>query len=137
MIADRTGEKGIADRYGHLRRLIGLTAEEVFLAKVRLQARLNRERYGGEEHDLRLQMQDWTLIAGTHMGHLMEAVRRGDHDAVEREVLHVAAPLLELYRRLEREREGKAEVSVIGPGPLREKDLGEPLYYVPPEQQGD
>ncbi|MBC7105852.1 MAG: hypothetical protein H5T97_07920, partial [Firmicutes bacterium] len=56
--------------------------EQVFLEKVRLQARLNRERYGGEEHDWRLQMQDWTLIAGTHMGHLMEAVRRGDYDAV-------------------------------------------------------
>lgn len=109
--------------------------EQVFLEKVRLQARLNRERYGGEEHDLHLQMQDWTLIAGTHMGHLMEAVRRGDHDAVEREILHVAAPLLELYRRLERERKGDTGAGGAGQGSLREQDLGEQLYYVPPERQ--
>lgn len=42
----------------------------------------------------------WAMIAVVHIGHLTEAVMEGDNAKVERELLHVAAPLLELYLTL-------------------------------------
>ena len=67
-----------------------------FLAKVALQAETNRLVKG--EHDLT--MEQWVLIAGEHMGHLFAAVMASDKDQVEKELLHVAAPLLELYQEM-------------------------------------
>lgn len=67
--------------------------KDSFLSKVALQAETNRLVKG--EHDL--PMEQWAMIAGEHMGHLFGAVMAGDRDKVEKELLHVVAPLLELY----------------------------------------
>jgi hypothetical protein len=37
------------------------------------------------------------MIIGEHMGHMFEAVIAGDRAKIEKELLHIAAPLLELY----------------------------------------
>lgn len=39
----------------------------------------------------------WAMIVTAHAGHLAEAVMEGDDAKVERELLHVAAPLLEIF----------------------------------------
>jgi len=67
-----------------------------FLGKVALQALMNRMVKG--DHDL--PMEKWAMIAGEHMGHLFAAVMANDKDKVEKELLHVAAPLLELYQEV-------------------------------------
>lgn len=67
-----------------------------FLRKVELQAQMNRLAKG--DHDL--PMEKWAMIAGEHMGHLFSAVMANDRDKVERELLHVTAPLLELYQEI-------------------------------------
>lgn len=67
-----------------------------FLRKVELQAQMNRLMKG--DHDL--PMEKWAMIAGEHMGHLFSAVMADDRDKVERELLHVVAPLLELYQEI-------------------------------------
>ena len=64
-----------------------------FLKKVELQAEINRLKHGEGSR----RPEAWAMIAASHMGHLMEAVLRYDSEAVEKELLHVAAPLLELY----------------------------------------
>ncbi|OPY62246.1 MAG: hypothetical protein A4E56_01439 [Pelotomaculum sp. PtaU1.Bin065] len=40
------------------------------------------------------------MIAASHMGHLMEAVLIKDKEVMEKELLHVEAPLLELYSEI-------------------------------------
>ena len=67
-----------------------------FLTKVGMQAEINRMRHG----DNRLTVQMWAMIAATHMGHLFEAVLRDDEAEVEKEILQIAAPLLEMYEEL-------------------------------------
>ncbi|MDO7785812.1 hypothetical protein [Desulforamulus aquiferis] len=67
-----------------------------FLDKVALQVEMNRMVKG--EHDL--SMEKWAMIAGEHMGHLFASVMTGDRDRAEKELLHVAAPLLELYQEM-------------------------------------
>ncbi|PHJ36838.1 hypothetical protein P378_19920 [Desulforamulus profundi] len=67
-----------------------------FLKKVELQAQMNRIMKG----DYDLPMEKWAMIAGEHMGHLFSAVMANDRDKVERELLHVTAPLLELYQEI-------------------------------------
>lgn len=67
-----------------------------FLKKVELQAQMNREVKG--DHDLPIEK--WAMIAGEHMGHLFSAVMANDRDKVEKELFHVAAPLLELYQEI-------------------------------------
>ncbi|MCL6560956.1 MAG: hypothetical protein K6U74_19645 [Firmicutes bacterium] len=64
-----------------------------FLNKIAVQARINRIAHGDSPRPV----MEWAVIAGTHMGHLLEAAMKGDGDALEKEILHVAAPLLELY----------------------------------------
>ena len=64
-----------------------------FLKKVELQAEINRLKHG----DGSRRPEEWAMIAAAHMGHLMEAVMKKDAAAIEKELLHVTAPLLELY----------------------------------------
>ncbi|WP_031516817.1 hypothetical protein [Desulfofalx alkaliphila] len=64
-----------------------------FLTKVALQAEANRMVKGEQS----LPMEKWAMIAGEHMGHLYAAVMDNKKDQVEKELLHVVAPLLELY----------------------------------------
>lgn len=71
-----------------------------FLKKTLLQAELNRLRHGDPEADAKRLPLDWGLIAGEHFGHLMAALRTGDPDTIEKEVLHVSAVLLELHDAL-------------------------------------
>lgn len=73
-----------------------------FLQKTLLQARLNRMKHGDERRDDDRPVEDWALIAGEHMGHLLGAVRKGDWAVVEKEILHVSGPLLELHEALVR-----------------------------------
>jgi len=42
------------------------------------------------------------MIAGEHMGHLLGAIRAEDWSEVEREILHISGPLLELHEALRR-----------------------------------
>ena len=65
-----------------------------FLKKVELQAEINRMQHG----DDRRSTQEWSLIIGTHLGHLFNAVRRNDQAEIEKEILHITAPLLEMYQ---------------------------------------
>jgi hypothetical protein len=81
-----------------------MTHADDFLTKTLLQAEINRTRHGDEEKAEPRKIEEWAMIAGEHMGHLMGAVLRGDAAAIEREVLHVAAPLLELHDALQRMR---------------------------------
>lgn len=67
-----------------------------FLSKVTIQAETNRLVKGEQS----LPMEQWAMIAGEHMGHLFSAVMAGDRDEVEKELLHVVAPLLELYQEM-------------------------------------
>jgi len=76
--------------------------EEAFCKKVALQAELNRLRHGHAGEDDARPAYDWALIAGEHMGHLLGAVRQKDGAAMEKELLHVAAVLLELHNALQR-----------------------------------
>lgn len=71
-----------------------------FLKKTLLQAELNRLRHGNPEADAARLPLDWGLIAGEHFGHLLAALRSQDKDAMEKEVLHVSAVLLELHDAL-------------------------------------
>lgn len=73
-----------------------------FLKKTLLQAQLNRLKHGDDADDDRRPPEDWALIAGEHMGHLLGAIRQRDWAKVEREILHVSGPLLELHEALYR-----------------------------------
>ncbi|MCL6479903.1 MAG: hypothetical protein K6T65_16145 [Peptococcaceae bacterium] len=75
---------------------------EDFLQKTLLQARLNRMKHGDDQRDDNRPPVEWAMIAGEHMGHLLGAVRKEDWAAVEREILHVSGPLLELHGALVR-----------------------------------
>ena len=68
-----------------------------FLKKVELQAEINRMRHGDDRRTLYV----WAMIAATHMGHLFEAVLQNDQAEIEKEILQIAAPLLEMYEELE------------------------------------
>jgi len=82
--------------------VIFVTGGNGFLTKTLLQAEINRTRHGDEEKDKPRTIEEWVLIAGEHMGHLMGAVLQDDRAAMEKELLHVSAPLLELHEALER-----------------------------------
>ena len=70
--------------------------KNAFLKKIELQAEINRMQHSDDRRPL----QDWTMIAATHMGHLFEAVMKNDQAEIEKEILQIAAPLLELYQEL-------------------------------------
>jgi hypothetical protein len=69
-----------------------------FLNMVEKQAEINRLMHGGKDKERNLK--DWAMIAGEHLGHLFKAVMDGDKSKTEQELLHVAAPLLELFNSL-------------------------------------
>lgn len=73
-----------------------------FLKKTLLQAELNRTRHGNPEADATRLPVEWGLIAGEHFGHLLAALGKQDTDAIEKEVLHVSAVLLELHDALKK-----------------------------------
>lgn len=68
-----------------------------FLNKVVLQVKTNRFMH---DDDKEISAQEWAIIAGEHMGHLFNAVRVGDMAQAEKELLHVAAPLMELHQAI-------------------------------------
>ncbi|TEB10585.1 hypothetical protein Pmgp_02275 [Pelotomaculum propionicicum] len=86
-----------------------MAGNDTFLKKTLLQAEINRLKHGDAQKDDLRPVLDWALIAGEHMGHLLGAVRENDLEAVEKELLHVAAPLMELHNALQREQLGKTE----------------------------
>ncbi|MCS5696963.1 hypothetical protein [Desulfofundulus thermocisternus] len=72
-----------------------------FLQSALKQVRINRLVHEGSEEVIpELDMEKWTMIVTTHTGHLAEAVINRDTAKMERELLHIAAPLLELYLAL-------------------------------------
>lgn len=71
-----------------------------FLKKTLLQAELNRIKFDNPQADACRPPLEWGLIAAEHFGHLMAALRFKDLDAVEKELLHVSAVLLELHDSL-------------------------------------
>ena len=70
--------------------------KNAFLKKVELQAEINSMQHGDDRRTLQV----WAMIAGTHMGHLFEAVMQNDTAEIEKEILQIAAPLLEMYNEL-------------------------------------
>ncbi|MGB9804543.1 hypothetical protein [Desulfofundulus sp.] len=76
-------------------------SEEVlrsFLQSALKQVKINRLMHEGDENAVpQIMPEQWAMIVAVHAGHLTEAVLEGDDVKVERELLHVAAPLLELY----------------------------------------
>lgn len=68
--------------------------KQKFLKMVELQAINNRMMHGDDKDRT---LQEWALIAGEHMGHLAGVVNRENRREAEKEILHVAAPLLELF----------------------------------------
>lgn len=80
--------------------MTALKETQSFIQKVLLQQETNRLAHGHPEADDRRQPLDWGMIVAEHTGHLMGALREGNIQAVEKEIFHVAAPLLELYNSL-------------------------------------
>lgn len=80
--------------------MVNANDNDDFLKKTLLQAEINRLKHGDEERDDCRPVLDWALIAGEHMGHLLGAIREDDLTVVEKELLHVSAPLLELHNAL-------------------------------------
>jgi len=73
-----------------------MTTKNDFLKAVAVQVDLNRMMHG----EKRRPMSDWAMIAQEHMGHLFGAILSEKTDEVEKELLHVVAPLLELYQEI-------------------------------------
>lgn len=71
-------------------------AKKEFLKKVELQLTINRMQHGEGSRS----SEEWAMIAGTHMGHLLDAVMKKDVAAIEKEMLHVTAPIIELYEEI-------------------------------------
>jgi len=82
--------------------MVNANDNDDFLKKTLLQAEINRLKHGDEDRDDCRPVLDWALIAGEHMGHLLGAIREDDLTVVEKELLHVSAPLLELHNALRR-----------------------------------
>ncbi|NPV73344.1 MAG: hypothetical protein HPY89_06045 [Pelotomaculum sp.] len=71
-------------------------ARKDFLKKVELQVQINRMQHG----DGSRRPEEWAMIAGAHMGHLLDAAMRKDLESIEKELLHVTAPIVELYEEI-------------------------------------
>lgn len=71
-----------------------------FLLAVMKQQELNRKKHQDATGDEEKNPIDWGVIAAEHMGHLMGALHKGNRDDMEKEILHVAGPLLECWNRL-------------------------------------
>ncbi len=84
-----------------------MTNGKDFLSKTLLQAKINRMKHGDEQADDNRSPADWAMIAGEHMGHLLGAIRTNDYAAIEKEILHVSGPLLELHDALQRIKDQK------------------------------
>ena len=74
-----------------------LQEAQSFVQAVLAQQKINREAHGNTEADDQRSPLDWGVIAAEHMGHLVGALRCGDIQKVENEILHVAGPLLECW----------------------------------------
>ncbi|WP_207637554.1 PIN domain-containing protein [Desulfotruncus alcoholivorax] len=70
---------------------------ESFVKAVLLQQQINREVHGDTELDDQRKPMEWGVIAAEHMGHLLGALRNGNERVIEKEILHVAGPLLECW----------------------------------------
>jgi len=71
-------------------------AKKELIKKVELQVTINRMQHGEESRT----PEEWSMIAGTHMGHLLDAAMKKDAAAIEKEILHVAAPIIELFEEI-------------------------------------
>lgn len=67
---------------------------EKLVKNILLQVELNRLAHGEGKRTT----EEWSMIAQIHMGHLTEAVMKRDNGKIEKEILHVAAPLVEMYQ---------------------------------------
>ncbi len=73
---------------------------ESFARAVVAQQEINRITHGDEESDEKRLPMEWGVIASEHMGHLLGALRTDDDQAIEKELLHVAGPLVELWNSI-------------------------------------
>ena len=90
-----------------------------FLKKIVLQSELNRYAHG-EGNRI---PEEWAMIAQIHMGQLFEAVMKKDKEKIEKEILHVAAPLIELYQEVLQKTEIRGTEQIILP------DSGDPWNH--------
>jgi len=73
-------------------------AYEKFFSMIESQLEINQLTHG--EKDKANSPTIWAMIAGEHMGHLQGALVKGDYQLVEQELLHIAAPLADMYKSL-------------------------------------
>lgn len=73
-------------------------AYERFFALVASQLDINQLSHGG--NDKSNSPATWAMIAGEHMGHLQGALVKGEYHRVEQELLHITAPLADLFKSL-------------------------------------
>ncbi len=74
-----------------------LQEAQSFVQAVLAQQKLNREAHGDSDADDQRKPLDWGIIGAEHMGHLIGALRCGDEQVIEKEILHVVGPLLECW----------------------------------------
>lgn len=72
-----------------------------FPNNVMLQVTMNKISKG----EKRRSPQEWAMIVAKHTGDLMEAVMHKDINKINKEVFHIAAPLLELYQEVFKDNE--------------------------------
>lgn len=72
-------------------------ARKDFLKQVELQVQINRMQHG----DGSRRPEEWAMIAGAHMGHLLDAAMKNDTHEIMKEMWHIIAPLYELYEEIE------------------------------------
>ena len=80
--------------------MTALQEAQNFIKAVLTQQEINRQAHGdADADDLRTPL-EWGVIAAEHMGHLLGALRTGDPQLTEKEILHVAGPLLECFNSM-------------------------------------
>ncbi|SFH20671.1 hypothetical protein SAMN05660649_04237 [Desulfotomaculum arcticum] len=77
-----------------------LQEAQSFIKAVLAQQEINREVHGSNKEDDERKPIEWGVIAGEHMGHLLGALRSGNQQLIENEILHVAGPLLECWNAI-------------------------------------
>ncbi len=73
-----------------------MTVAHDFLTKLTAQREENRQEHGNDNRTMR----EWAMISVEHMGHLLREINHKNYENIEKELFHVAAPLLEIYHQL-------------------------------------
>ena len=80
--------------------MVALKESNSFLKALLIQQEINRSRYNNPDKDDARTSLEWGIIAAEHMGHLLGELRKGEINTIEKELLHVAGPLLECWNAI-------------------------------------